>query len=77
MKHFINLTSRVINKSHIIEIIKKPNRYEIHMSNNKIDGLIFIGSGWIDTRSNIIEICEKTNTQDYDTITNLIKSDGI
>ena len=37
MKHFINLTSRVINKLHIIEIIKKPNKYEIHMNTNDIN----------------------------------------
>ena len=72
MRHFINLTSRVINKLHIIEIIKQPNSYEIHMSNNKIDSFFIIGSGGATTISNIIEICEKKNKQDYDTITDLI-----
>ena len=33
MKQFINLTSLILNKSHIIEIIKQPNKYFIHMSN--------------------------------------------
>ena len=26
MNHFINLTTRVINKAHIVEIIKQPNK---------------------------------------------------
>ena len=36
MKNFINLTSCVINKLHISEIIKKPGNYNIHMSNSDI-----------------------------------------
>ena len=73
MKHFINLTSCVINKLHIIEIIKKPYKYNIHMSNNGIDGNLIFGSGGISSNNNIIEICEKNNKQDYDIITDLIK----
>ena len=73
MKHFINLTSRIINKLHIIEIKKKPNKYEIHMSNNSINGLFMFYVGGFDTRHNIIEICNKNNKQDYETITDLIK----
>ena len=80
MKHFIKLTSTVINKFHIIEIIKKPNKYYIHMSNNNINGNIngymLAGSGNInghlDIKHNIIEICETYNKKDYDTITDLI-----
>ena len=73
MKNFINLTSRVINKLHIIEIIKKQNKYEIHMSNKSIDGFLLFASGGIDINHNIIEICNKKDKQDYETITNLIK----
>ena len=74
MKHFINLTSRVINKLHIIEIIKHPNKYVIHMSNNSIDGFLFFTSGTLHTNQNIIEICNIKNKQDYETITELLKS---
>lgn len=74
MKHFINLTTRVINKLHIIEIIKHPNKYEIHMSNNSIDGFLLFSSGSIDTKNNIIEVCNTKNKQDYETITELLKS---
>ena len=45
MKKFINLTSRVINKSHIVEIIKCPNKYDIHMSNFNLHGLMVISVG--------------------------------
>jgi hypothetical protein len=37
MIHFINLTSRVINKLHIIEIL---NKYCIHMSGSSINGIL-------------------------------------
>jgi len=50
------------DKSHI-EIIKPPNRYEIHMSNNRIHGFLFVITGILDT--NIIKICEKQDKQDY------------
>jgi hypothetical protein len=74
MRHFINLTSRVINKSHIIEIVKETNKYEIHMITNYFSGSHFYGSGYISSDKNIIDICEKENKQDYDIITDLIKN---
>jgi len=73
MKHFINLTSRVINKLHIIQIKKKPNKYEIYMSNNENHGIIMFSSGVLFTTHNIIEICNKNDKQDYETITDFIK----
>ena len=71
---FINLTTRVINKLYIVEIIKTPNKYYIHMKNNRVDGFFFLSSGSISTEDNIITICEKNNKPDYDIITKLIKS---
>ena len=73
MKHFINLSSCVLNKLHIVEILKRPSKYNIYMSNSSIDGTMIFSMGSISSKINIIEICEKTNKQDYDTITNLIK----
>ena len=73
MKNFINLTSIVINKLHIVEIIKRPGSYCIHMNNNSITGFIFFSTGGIETYKNIIEICEKNDKKDYATITRLIK----
>jgi hypothetical protein len=73
MKHFINLTSRVINKLHIIEIIKNPNKYEIHMNTNDINGLFMFSAGGLFNNHKIIDICNKNNMQDYETITDFIK----
>jgi hypothetical protein len=73
MKHFINLTTSVINKLHIIEIVKKPSKYTIFLSNNDISGCILVGSGSVSTTSNKIDICEKDDKVDYDKITELIK----
>jgi hypothetical protein len=76
MKNFINLTTMVINKLHIIEIIKKPNKYEIYMSNNSISGFLMFSSGSFSTNHNILTICENKDKQDYETITDLIKQDS-
>ena len=72
MKHFINLTSRVINKLHIIEIVKQPNLYEIHMSNHFVNGFIFFASGVLESEQNIIKICKNKDKHDFDTITEFI-----
>ena len=72
MKHFINLSSRVINKMHIIEIVKQPNLYEIHMSNHVVNGVIFFASGRLETEQNIIKICKNNDKHDFDTITEFI-----
>ncbi len=71
MKHFINLSSRVINKLHIIEIIKKHNQYHIIMNNNNINGYMMFGSGGIDTNYYKVIIDKKDN--DYNIITKFIE----
>ena len=43
------------------------------MTNSSIHGSFFFASGGLETNYNIIEICEKNDKQDYDTITDLIK----
>ena len=73
MNHFLKLTTRVINKAHIVEIIKQPNKYEIHMSNSRINGFLFLFHGSLVTNHNIIQICNEKDKQDYETITKLIK----
>ena len=74
MRHFLNLTTCVINKLHIIEIIKKPSHYSIYMSNPSINGFILFSSGRVETTHNIIEICEKKSKPDYDAITDFIRT---
>ena len=76
MKHFINLTSRVINKLHIVQIVKQPNKYYIHISKNESYAFFAFGSGFLDSYDNVIEICEKKNKQDYDKITSEIDATG-
>jgi len=81
MLHFIHLTSRVINKLHIIEIVKKtqtltkPNKYLIHMNTQCIHGTIIMSSGWVASTPNIIEICETDDPCDYIAMTQWIKTD--
>jgi hypothetical protein len=72
MNHFIHLTSRVINKLHIVEIVKTQNMYEIHLLNHKTNGAFLWGSGYIDTNSTIIKICQEKDKQDYKTLSVMI-----
>jgi hypothetical protein len=65
MKYFINLTSRTINKFHIIEIIKQPNLYILHITNSSTSADIW-------KHNNVIKICNTKNKQDYKTITDFI-----
>ena len=74
MSKFINLSSCLLNKLHIVEIIKQPSKYRIYLTNSHFSGAIFFASGHMSSTSNIIEICEKKNEQDYKIITNWIKS---
>ena len=73
MKNFIKLTSLILNKSHIIEIIKQPNKYFIHMSNYRLYGELVIANGSVSTTQNIIEICEQNHNRDYNIITDVLK----
>lgn len=72
MNHFIKLSGRVINKIHIVEIVQYPNHYSIIMSNNGGNGFMFFSVGQISSNFNMIDVCEKKNKQDYDTITKFI-----
>ena len=74
MSKFINLSSCLLNKLHIVEIIKQPSKYRIYLTNSHFSGSIFFASGHMSSHNNIIEICEKKNEQDYKIITNWIKS---
>jgi hypothetical protein len=78
MKHFfLNLTSCVLNKLHVVEIVKRPpNKYRIYMSNSKLSGFTIFGAGGLNTECNVIEICEKENKEDYIKITDWIRTIG-
>ncbi len=76
MKNFINLSSRVINKLHIVEIVKNKNQYNINMSGLNINGFMCTIFGNISSYEKTITICEKNNKQDYDIITNFISNES-
>jgi|LakMenE01Jun11ns_1017448.scaffolds.fasta_scaffold8063868_1 hypothetical protein len=70
----LNLTSRVINKRHIVEIVKNHGKFQICLTNHVVDGYIMVGSGRLTVTQNMIEICEKTNKPDYDIVNRFITS---
>jgi len=76
MRQFINLTTTVINKLHIVEITKSPQKYRIYLSNNNLSGGMLFWSGYISSVYNIIEICEIKDSIDYKKITDVIVSDS-
>lgn len=73
MNHFIKLTSNVINKLHIIQIVQYPSKYYIYMKDNNLSGFSIFSFGFLSSNLNVIPICEKNNKQDYDIITDFIK----
>lgn len=73
MKYFIKLTSRVINKLHIVDIQKIDNTYYINMNNNHIRGSMLFSFGAVSSTNDSIIIFEKTNKKDYDIITKFIE----
>ena len=58
MKQFIHLTNRVINKLYIVQIVKKPSKYFIHMNDKDINGFMLFSSGSVNSDNNIIEILQ-------------------
>jgi hypothetical protein len=72
MKIFINLSSVVINKLHVTEIVKKPGMYHIYINNSNVNGKFIVSLGRIITIHNIVEICESKNKKDYKLITEWI-----
>lgn len=73
MKQFINLSKIIINKSHIIDIEKLPNKYKINMISTRFSGFLIFGGGYFDTDNNTIMICEKKNAEDYKLVSDLIE----
>ncbi len=69
---FIKLTSMIINKAHIVEIVKKPTQYHIYMGNNVADGCWIFGFGIMKTHYNMIEICSVKQPIDFKKITEWI-----
>jgi hypothetical protein len=75
MHKLLKLSNIAINVSHISRIHITNNKYIIHLSDYKVDGIIFLSSGTIDTRNSIIEI-NKDNHPDYFKISDYISKYG-
>lgn len=73
MNAFIKLTTGIINKYHIIHISKYSSSYKIYLHNNDFSGFLIMSTGFLSSNHNVINICEKKNKQDYDTIANFIE----
>jgi len=65
MTRFIKLTNIIINTSSIIKINILPTKYTMFMSNNYLEGFIFLGSGSIESNSNTIDVCKNKDPTDY------------
>lgn len=73
MNYFIKLTSGVINKLHITQIIQQQSKYYVYMTSNNISGFVLFSFGSLTSNNMMMEICETKNKQDYDIITDFIK----
>ena len=72
MKPFLQLTSRVINASHIVQIVTTPTSYCIHLTAQKTSGIFLFSSGSLASHPYTIDICKTKQTSDYDAVTRFI-----
>jgi len=76
MSKFLKLTNLIINVNYIHSIFIKPNKYNIYIVSNKIDGLNFsiagFGIGNISSHNYEIEVCETKNLDDYKIVSDWI-----
>lgn len=72
MKPFLQLTSRVINASHIVQIVTTPTSYCIHLTAQNTSGIFLFSSGSLASHPYTIEICKTKQASDYDAVTRFI-----
>ncbi len=74
MPKFIKLTNFIINTNYIYSIVKKPNKYYIHLMSNRFDGYYVgvFGFGNISSFDPEIEVCEIKHSSDYKIISDWI-----
>lgn len=73
MTNFIKLSSMVINKLHITQIIQEQNKYHVFLTRQYNRGFMIWGSGAFTSQFTMIEICETKHKQDYNIITEFIE----
>lgn len=75
MKQFIKLSHFIININHIKNIhILPENKYYIYITSHKFSGFCFYGTGILSSDDEKIIVCHKKTPDDYNTITDWIKS---
>ena len=73
MSMFLKFSFIIINLSHIKHIDIHPDKYDIHLSDNKLKGYFFLKNGYLFSKSNEIEISKITHPYDYIKMTNFIE----
>lgn len=68
MSSFLKLSKNLINTNYIRNINILKTKYEIKLISYEVDGEILFGSGTIYTACSTIDICEKENPEDYNTV---------
>jgi len=76
MSKFLKLTNIIFNTNDIHKIVIIPNKFYIHIVNKQIRGFntIFgvVGSGFISSHTDIIEVCKDKHITDYKIVSNWI-----
>ena len=62
---FIKLTGVIINTNYISKILIQPNKFCIYLTTNKINGVMFVGSGSVYSEEEGVNVCAKNNSIDY------------
>jgi hypothetical protein len=73
MNRFIKLSQCVLNTNHISHIVIKPSNFQIKMNIYDMNGQLIFGSSGVSTVPCILDIDEKTNPTDYQTIEKWIR----
>jgi hypothetical protein len=81
MKQFIKLNSVLLNTKYIYKIelfkdgeIPRVKKYAIHMIHTIINGGLFMGSGFVESKKEILYICSDLNPKDFEILSKWIDS---
>jgi hypothetical protein len=68
----LHLTTRIINASHIVQIVTTPTSYCIHLTAQKASGVFLFSSGRLSSYPDTIQICKTKQASDYDAVTRFL-----
>jgi|LakMenEpi03Aug12_release.lakeMendotaPanAssembly.Ray.scaffolds.fasta_scaffold3362845_1 hypothetical protein len=70
---FIKLSSLLLNTATISRIEMQPNKYMIHIIDDKLDGFWLFTNGFLKSNQDkYMEICKETYPRDYQKLTEWI-----